>query len=165
MENNLNNISVNFKLNGEETNINVPSNTTLLEVLRNHLGITGTKEGCGTGECGACTVLINGNPELACITLIGTVEGKEILTIEGSVAGGPLLKSLQVAFLEEGAVQCGYCTPGMILSSYALLSKVPKPSREEIKESMSGNICRCTGYKKIINAIENVSKQLGGEAE
>jgi carbon-monoxide dehydrogenase small subunit len=125
--------------------------------------MTGTKEGCGTGECGACTVLISGRPALACLTLAGAVEGKEILTIEGTAAGGKALHALQRAFLDTGAVQCGFCTPGMIMSSLALLLKNPKPSAEEIREAVSGNTCRCTGYHKIVRAVEKASQQVAEE--
>lgn len=146
-----------LKVNNENYDVFVEPSRTLLEVLRDELSLTGAKEGCGQGECGACTVLIDGRPELACLLLAATVQGREILTIEG-VADANGLDPLQEAFIEQGAVQCGYCTPGMILSAKALLDKNPHPCRDEIKRGISGNLCRCTGYQKIIDAIESVSQ-------
>jgi carbon-monoxide dehydrogenase small subunit len=121
--------------------------------LRDKLGFTGTKYACGAGDCGACTVLIDGKPVFSCLTLAVTVRGKSILTIEG-VAEGPELHPIQQAFVEKGAVQCGFCTPGMVLSSKALLDENPAPTRDEIKTALAGNLCRCTGYVKIIDAVE-----------
>jgi carbon-monoxide dehydrogenase small subunit len=137
----------------------VAPHLTLLEVLRNHLGLTGTKEGCDGGECGACTVLLGGIPVLSCLILAEDAANKEITTIEG--IGTPhQLHSIQEAFLNEGAVQCGFCTPGMILSARALLDRNPEPTEEDIKEALSGNLCRCTGYTKIIRAVLRSAKIL-----
>lgn len=127
---------------------------TLLEVLREDLGLTGTKFGCDTGECGACTVLMDGNPVLSCMTLAVEVQDKDILTIEG-IARHAELHPLQRSFIEHGAIQCGYCTAGMILSAKALLDKLPKPTETQVKRAIEGNLCRCTGYNKIIEAIMN----------
>jgi carbon-monoxide dehydrogenase small subunit len=128
-----------------------------LEVLREELSLTGAKEGCGQGECGSCTVLIDGRPELACLLLAATAEGHEILTIEG-MADGDSLDPLQESFIEKGAIQCGFCTPGMILSAKALLNQNPHPNREEIKQGISGNLCRCTGYQMVVDAVESASQ-------
>lgn len=145
-------------MNGKETTVEVEDTTTLLQILRENLGLTGTKEGCGKGECGACTVLLNGENVNSCIIFAPQVEGKEVITIEGlnSDREGKLL---QESFVEEGAVQCGFCTPGMIVSSKALLTKNASPSREEIREGLSGNLCRCTGYTKIIDAVEKAARR------
>lgn len=132
----------------------------LLDVLREVLGLTGTKEGCGEGECGACTVLVDGKPVDSCLVLIGQVQGRAITTIEG-LSNGKELHPLQQAFIDEGAIQCGYCTPGMILAAKALLDSNPNPGEEEIRRSISGNLCRCTGYQKIIKAVQAACS--GGE--
>ena len=147
--------SIHLTVNGEEHEVTVDDRNTLLEVLRNKLFLTGAKEGCGTGECGACTVLLDGQAVLACLTLAIDAQGKKITTIEGLAANGTL-SPLQQAFIDFGAVQCGFCSPGMILSATALLSVNSKPSRQEIQKALEGNICRCTGYNKIIEAIERV---------
>ena len=132
----------------------------LLDLLRNVFRLTGTKEGCGEGECGACTVIVNGKTVNSCLVLAGQAEGAEIITIEGlSVDGKP--GKLQQAFIEAGAVQCGFCTPGMILSAKALLDENPKPSDEDIKVALSGNLCRCTGYAKIVDAVRAAASQSG----
>jgi len=135
----------------------VPVHKTLLEVLREDLNLTGTKHGCETGECGACTVLVDGEPVLSCLALPIEFQGREITTIEG-MANGATPHPLQTAFAELSAAQCGYCTPGMLLTSKALLDKNPHPSRDEIKHALAGNLCRCTGYTKIIEAVELASK-------
>lgn len=142
----------NFIINGQAYELLIEPRTTLLELLRNEIGLTGTKYGCGTADCGACTVLVDGKPTLSCSTLAITVRDKEILTIEG-VAQGTVLHPIQKAFVDYGAVQCGYCTPGMILASKALLDENPTPTREQVKEALGGNLCRCTGYVKIIDAV------------
>ncbi len=139
-------------VNGETFEILAEVNKTLLQVLREDLGFTGTKRGCDLGACGACTVLINGKPHLSCLTLAVDAQGKEILTIEGLRHNGNL-HPLQRAFVEKGAIQCGFCTPGMILTAKAFLDEHPHPSEEEVKRAISGNICRCTGYVKIVEAI------------
>ncbi len=147
-----------FKLNGDPIQIDVEPHLTLLHVLREELELTGTKEGCGMGECGACTVLVNGKAVNACLFPILEAEGTSITTIEGlaDVAGN--LHPLQRAFIEHGAVQCGFCTPGMILSAKALIDENPNPTEEEIRKAISGNLCRCTGYIQIIQAIKEASK-------
>lgn len=148
-----------LNVNGDDVDLAVAPNTTLLEILRDNLGLTGVKEGCSEGVCGACTVLMNGRPIRSCLTLALEAEGTEILTIEGLAEGGRL-HPLQQAFIDHGAVQCGFCTPGMLLSSRALLERSPDPSDEEIKTALAGNFCRCTGYAKIIEAVQAAA---GGE--
>lgn len=144
---------IHFTVNGESCEILLEPNELLLDVLRNHLDLTGTKEGCGTGDCGACTVIVDGKPVNSCLMLAIEANGKEILTIEGLAKDG-VLDEIQESFIKEGAVQCGFCTPGMILSAKALLDENPHPTEEEIKMGIAGNICRCTGYVKIIKAIQ-----------
>jgi aerobic carbon-monoxide dehydrogenase small subunit len=141
-----------IKVNGRDYRITARPWRTLLDVLRNDLGFTGTKEGCGTGSCGSCTVLIDGQAVNACLILIGEVKGKAITTIEGLCREGKL-HPLQQAFMDQGAVQCGFCTPGLILTAKALLDSNPKPSESQIREAIAGNLCRCTGYDKIVRAI------------
>jgi carbon-monoxide dehydrogenase small subunit len=148
-------IRVQFKVNGEQVDLSVKPYETLLETLRNRLELTGTKEGCGLGSCGACTVLLDGIPVRSCLLLTAEVNGREVTTIEG-LKQGDKLHPLQEAFINHGAVQCGFCTPGMILTAKALLDRNPKPTRSEVIRAISSNICRCTGYKKIIEAIESV---------
>lgn len=131
----------------------------MLDVLRDDLNLTGTKEGCGIGECGACTVLVNGEAMHSCMVISGQMDGKDILTVEG-LSETEIGKTLQRCFLEEGAVQCGYCTPGMLMSAYALLRKNPNPTRDEVRLALSGNLCRCTGYIPIINAVQKVNEKL-----
>lgn len=141
-----------LNVNGEDLEILIEGHKTLLEVLREDLGLTGTKKGCDLGTCGACTVLVDGKPWLSCLTLAAAVEGKKITTIEGLAQNGKL-HPLQNSFIEKGAIQCGFCTPGMILTAKAFLEENPHPSEEEVKKAISGNLCRCTGYVKIIEAI------------
>jgi len=148
---------IRFVLNGKEMEVEVPPHWTLLRLLREKLGLTGTKEGCGIGECGACTVLLDGLPVNSCLILVPKVEGRRVETVEG-LGSRESLHPLQRSFIEHGAVQCGFCTPGMLMSAKALLDKNPKPTREEIKEAISGNLCRCTGYQQIIEAIEALGK-------
>jgi len=135
----------------------VPPHRTLLELLREELGLTGTKHGCELGECGACTVLVDGRAELACLRLAASCEGAEITTVEG-LARGPHLDPLQESFADGGAAQCGYCTPGMLLVAHELLERNPTPSRDEIRQAISGNLCRCTGYLRILEAIERAAE-------
>ena len=144
---------VRLRLNGEAAELLLPVHKTLLEVLREDLGLTGTKHGCELGECGTCTVLIDGSPQLSCLVLPLQVEGREITTIEGLAAGAED-HPLQAAFTELAAAQCGYCTPGMLLAAKSLLDANPDPSRPEIQEALAGNLCRCTGYAKILEAVE-----------
>ena len=147
---------VKFSVNGEPIELLVPANRTLLSVLREDLALTGTKEGCGAGECGACTVIMDGKPVNACLILAPELNGKRIETVEG-LADGDRLSPLQESFIEHMALQCGFCTPGMLMSAEALLRENPHPSREDIACAMSGTLCRCTGYKKIVEAIEAVA--------
>ncbi len=140
-------------VNGEDRDVYVPLHKTLLEVLREDLNLTGTKHGCELGECGACTVLLDGEPILSCLALPVELQGREITTIEG-LARGSGLHPLQQAFAELGAAQCGYCTPGILLAAKSLLDHNPAPARQEIREALAGNLCRCTGYTKIIEAVE-----------
>ena len=149
-------------VNGEKHRIRVPVHRTLLEVLREDLGLTGTKHGCEQGECGACTVLLNGRPRLSCLTLAVQAEGAEVTTVEGLAVRGSM-NQLQVAFAELGVVQCGYCTPGVLLSAYALLKGNPSPSEGEIKMALSGSICRCSGYVKMVKAVELAGGRMRGE--
>lgn len=152
----MNKITVTFTLNGEPKSISVDPNLTLLEVVRDVFGLTGTKEGCGHGECGACTVLVDDMAVNSCLLLVSQIDGKNITTIEGLSKNGEL-DIIQAKFIEEGAIQCGYCTPGMIMSAKALLLKNNNPSEQEIREAISGNLCRCTGYAKIVRAIKSAS--------
>lgn len=146
-------------INGESNEVLVRPNDLLVDVLRDVIYLTGTKKGCGEGDCGACTVLLDGAPALACLTLAISCVGKKIETIEGLSENGKL-HPIQEAFVEKGAIQCGYCTPGMILSAKALLAKNENPTNEEIKYGMAGNFCRCTGYKKIIDAVAEAAGRL-----
>jgi aerobic-type carbon monoxide dehydrogenase small subunit (CoxS/CutS family) len=148
-------------VNGKRREIHADAERTLLSVLRDDLDLTGTKYGCGEGKCGACTVLIDGQPTRSCTTRLGTVGEKHVRTIEG-VAEGDRLHPLQEAFLQAGAMQCGYCTPGMIMSALALLDQQPRPEREEIVRFMNGNICRCGTYNRIVSAIERASAAMKG---
>lgn len=145
-----------FKVNGEAYTLQVEPRKTLLEVIREDLGLQGTKLGCGGGECGACTVILDGKAVKSCLMLALDARGKEVWTIEGLVAGGDL-HPLQRAFVEHGAIQCGYCTPGMIMSSKALLDENPHPTAQEIKDALAGNLCRCTGFTKILEAVSSVA--------
>jgi carbon-monoxide dehydrogenase small subunit len=147
---------VTLRVNGEPHTVAAETHHTLLEVLREELGLTGTKHGCELGECGACTVLVAGVPVLACLTLPATVGDAEVTTVEG-LGTREALDPLQVAFAEEGAAQCGYCTPGMLMTARALLDATPRPSRAEIAQAISGNLCRCTGYTAIYEAIEKAA--------
>jgi len=140
-------------VNGDEYHLLVDTQRTLLDVIRDEIGLTGTKNGCGQGECGACTVLLDGEPVNSCLVLALEADGHEIVTIEGLADGG-VLHPVQQAFVDAGAIQCGFCTPGMVLSAKALLDRNPDPSREEILDGLKGNLCRCTGYVKIIDAVE-----------
>ena len=149
---------IELNINGDIHEVLVSSNQTLLEVLRDKLGLMGVKRGCDLGACGACTVLIDGEGYLSCITLAMDAVGKEITTIEGLSREGDL-HPLQMAFIENGAIQCGFCTPGMILTAKAILDEEKRPTEESIKKRMAGNLCRCTGYKKIVEAVLSVANQ------
>ena len=149
---------VEISVNGERHEISVKPRHTLVEVLRENLGLTGTKDGCEQGVCGACTVLLDGHPTLACITLAVECDGKEVRTVEG-LARGQVFSTIQQAFLDQGAVQCGFCTPGMLMSITALLENNSKPTVPEIKKALEGNLCRCTGYNAIVAAVQQASGQ------
>jgi aerobic carbon-monoxide dehydrogenase small subunit len=148
---------INFKVNGKGYDLAVEPNKTLVDLLRYDLGLTGTKKGCGTGECGSCTVIFNGKPVNSCLVLAIQAKGAEILTIEG-LKPPQGLHPLQQAFVDKGAIQCGFCTPGMILSASSLLQSNPNPTEAEIRTALSGNLCRCTGYQKIVEAVQSVNK-------
>jgi carbon-monoxide dehydrogenase small subunit len=148
-----------FRLNGEPTTVDVPEGMTLLELLHDHLGLTGTKRSCEIGHCGACSIIVDGELVLSCVTPAARVAGCEVTTIEGvrGPDGGP--NDLQRAFLEHGATQCGFCTPGMVIAGEVLLMHNPHPTRAEIREAISGNLCRCTGYQQIVDAIEATARR------
>jgi aerobic carbon-monoxide dehydrogenase small subunit len=150
---------IQLQVNGESYDLLVEPRQTLLKILRDDLGLTGTKKGCDTGDCGACTVLMDGKPINSCLTLAVEADGARITTIEG-LASGDELHPLQEAFIAAGAIQCGYCTPGMILTAKALLDENPAPSEEEVKKAVAGNLCRCTGYIKIFEAIQTAARNL-----
>ena len=152
-------VHVKFKLNGREVEAEVPPNMTLVDMLRLKFGVTSVKKGCGVGECGACTVLLNGKPVNSCLILAPKVNGKEVTTVEGLLEDGKL-SPIQEAFIEEMAIQCGYCTPGFILVTKALLDENKNPSIDEIKEALSGNLCRCTGYVHIIRAVRKAAEKI-----
>ncbi|MDD3681860.1 (2Fe-2S)-binding protein [Mesotoga sp.] len=152
-------MKITFTLNDETLTMDVKEDIRLLDFLRDELGLTGTKEGCGEGECGACTVIIDGKAVNSCLVLLPEIDGSEITTIEGLSKNGEL-DPIQKAFIDEGAVQCGFCTPGMIMSTKALLDRKVNPSDEEIMEAIEGNLCRCTGYYKILQAIRTAAENL-----
>ncbi len=153
--------TVRLKVNGDVYNLEIPAHRTLLSVIRDEIGLTGTKEGCGTGDCGACTVLLDGKPVNACLVLAVEARDREVTTIEG-VAGDGALHPVQQAFVEKGAVQCGFCTPGMVLSAVALLKENPRPSRDQVKHAIAGNLCRCTGYVRIVDAVVAAAERMNG---
>ena len=146
-----------LKVNGKLHSLTVEPNRTLLEVLREDLGLTGTKQACDTGGCGACTVIIDGRPVYSCLVLAADCEGKDILTIEGLASDGNL-HPIQEAFIKYGAIQCGFCTPGMVMSAKALLDENPEPTEQDVRKAIAGNLCRCTGYAKIVEAILSTGK-------
>jgi carbon-monoxide dehydrogenase small subunit len=153
---------VRFTFNGNPMQMVVEDQWTLLHLIREELGYTGTKEGCGSGECGACTVIVDGNAVNSCLYLAAEIDGKELMTIEGLASQDGQLHPIQKAFVENGGIQCGFCSPGMIMSAKALLDESPNATEQEIKESIAGNLCRCTGYVQIIDSIKAVS---GHEAQ
>lgn len=155
---------IKFTVNGESYEILVRPEQTLLDVLRRELKIMGTKKGCDTGDCGACTVLLDGTAVNSCLVLAVEVDGCQVMTIEG-LADGPELHPIQKSFVEHGAIQCGFCTPGMVLAAKALLDENPNPTEEEIKHALAGNLCRCTGYAKIIDAVTAAGKEMAGEVK
>jgi carbon-monoxide dehydrogenase small subunit len=158
-------MKIEFTLNGEAIRVEAPASTTLLQLLREHFGLTGSKPGCEVGECGACSVILDGRVVNSCQLLAPQVDGREVTTIEGihGPDGGP--SDLQLAFLEFGAVQCGYCTPGMVVAAEAFLRRHPSPTRAEIREAISGNLCRCTGYQQIVDAVEATAARRRDQAE
>ena len=151
---------IQFKCNGKAVQLEVEPEARVIDVLRDALGLTGTKEGCGRGECGACTILLDGKPVNSCLLLAGKIADREITTIEGIAGEDGSLHPIQEAFLDKGAVQCGFCTPGMIVTTKALLDENSTPEVEEIEEALSGNLCRCTGYGKIVEAVSEASRRL-----
>ena len=153
-------ISVSFTLNGEQVEAEVPATWSLLRTLREYFEITGPKEGCGVGECGACTVIIDGNAVNSCIFPVAEAEGKSVTTVEGLVSEDGVLHPLQRAFLENNGVQCGFCTSGMIMSAKALLDENPEPDEDEIRTSLSGNLCRCTGYVQIVESVQKAAEMM-----
>jgi aerobic carbon-monoxide dehydrogenase small subunit len=152
-------LEIKFLLNSRPTHVDVAPDRRVVDLLREDLGLTGTKEACGAGECGACTILVDGETRLSCLILAAQLEGRTITTIEG-LAEGEGLHPLQEAFIEHGAVQCGFCSPGMVLSAVNLLRSNSTPSRQEIREGLSGNLCRCTGYQKIVEAVEMATEKM-----
>jgi aerobic-type carbon monoxide dehydrogenase small subunit (CoxS/CutS family) len=154
---------IRFRLNGKLATLETDPSRTLLWVLRTDLALTGTKYGCGVGLCGACTVAVDGKPARSCRTSLAEVEGREVTTIEGLARDGGL-HPIQQAFVDRGGFQCGYCTPGMIMNAYGLLLEDPHPSREKVIDAMEGNICRCSAYKRILEAIESVAAREGGRS-
>ncbi len=155
-------MKVNFQLNGRDIEVEAPDNRALLDLLRDDLGVKSVKKGCENGECGACTVLLDGAPVTSCLVLAAQVEGRTVTTIDG-LEDDPFMVKLRQAFLEDGAIQCGFCTPGMLISSYALLKVNPKPTADEVKKAIEGNLCRCTGYVKIIEAILDAAERIESE--
>ena len=151
-------MKINFKLNGKEISVDVPTYKRALDFLRDDLRLTSVKEGCGEGECGACTIIVNGKNVLSCLMLAVELDGKDVWTLEGLVEKGDT--TIQDAFIKKGAIQCGFCTPGFIMSTKALLNENPDPSDEEIKEALEGNLCRCTGYLKIVEAVKEAARML-----
>ncbi len=154
-----NRVEITLKVNGQAYELEIEPHRTLVEVLRETLGFTGTKKSCNEGECGACTVIMDGKPVASCLVLALDAQGKEILTIEG-LAGGEDLHPLQVAFVRKGGIQCGFCTPGMIMSSKALLDKNPEPTPLEVRKAISGNLCRFTGYQQIVDSVMSAAEEL-----
>jgi aerobic carbon-monoxide dehydrogenase small subunit len=152
-------VRLRFVLNGQETDMETPADRRAVDLLREDLQLTGAKEGCGSGECGACTILVDGESRLACLMLAAQLDGKSVTTIEG-LASSTEIHPVQQAFIEQGAVQCGFCIPGMVLSTVDLLKRRPRPSRAQIRVGLSGNLCRCTGYQKIVDAVEEAARAM-----
>lgn len=154
---------IELTINGKKYQLEVSPGELLIDLLRDRMGLTGAKKGCGSGDCGACTVIIDGKPMVSCLTLAATCQDKKITTIEGLSFNNNNMHTLQEAFIRTGAVQCGYCTPGILMTAKALLDENPRPSDDQIKKALSGNLCRCTGYTKIIQAVKEASKEICGE--
>ncbi len=159
-------IIIDFHVNGDRYSVAASPRLLLVDLLRSRLGLTGTKTGCGTGDCGACTVFLDGRPVNSCLTLAVEVDGKQITTIEGIAPSGDQLHPVQEAFVAKGAIQCGFCTPGMVMSSVHLLQRNPSPDESEIRHALGGNLCRCTGYNKIVEAVQTASTAIeaGGDS-
>jgi carbon-monoxide dehydrogenase small subunit len=155
--------TIQVTVNGTDYTVSVDSGRTLNELLREDLNLTGTKHGCGTGDCGACTVWLDGRTVNSCLTLAVAADGREITTVEGLAASGEELHPIQDAFIEKGAIQCGYCTPGMEMSAAHLLSQNPNPEDQEIRSALSGNLCRCTGYTKIVEAVHHAAEKMAAD--
>ena len=156
-------MKVSFVVNGERREVDAPPMERLLDALRERLGLTGTKEGCGEGECGSCTILLDGEPVNACLVAVGQCEGRDVVTVEG-LGRADHLSPLQKTFLSEGGAQCGICTPGMLVAAEALLRRRPDPSEPEIREALAGNLCRCTGYQRIVESVRVAAAMRRGEA-
>lgn len=154
-------MKITFSLNGRWLEVETPPDRRVVDLLREDLGLGGTKECCGSGECGACTILVDGESRLSCLMLAAQLEGRVILTIEGVATNGEF-HVVQQAFVEHGAVQCGFCTPGMILATLDLLRRIPDPTREDVRRELSGNLCRCTGYQKIVDAVMAAARIVNG---
>lgn len=150
---------IEFTLNGKATSVDAPAHRLLLDLLRDEIGMTGTKEGCGTGDCGACTVYLNGKPVNSCLVLTGELTGADVVTIEG-LKDGDAYHPIQAAFIEDGGAQCGYCTPGMLMMAASFLEENPDPTDDDIRFALSGNLCRCTGYVKIVEAVQDAAAEL-----
>lgn len=157
-------MKISFTLNGAEIRMETAPDRRVVDILREDLGLTGTKEGCGTGECGACTIFLDGVTKLSCLMIAAQIDGREIVTIEGMAQSGGL-HPVQKAFVDSGAVQCGFCTPGMVMAGAALLEQNHAPSDDAIRTALSGNLCRCTGYQKIVDGIRQCSREMQGEKE
>jgi len=155
-------ITVTLTINGEQRHVETAANQTLLYLLRDDLGLTGTKDGCREGECGACTVVLDGEPVNSCLVLAGQADGHQVLTVEGLARNGQL-HAVQRAFVEAGAVQCGFCTPGAILAAVALLSRTKNPTDQQVREALVGNLCRCTGYTKMVEAVRLAAEEMTRE--
>ncbi|HMK35937.1 MAG TPA: (2Fe-2S)-binding protein [Desulfomonilaceae bacterium] len=155
-------MKISCTLNGTRIELSVPADRRVVDLLREDLGLTGTKESCGAGDCGACTILVDGESRLSCLMLAAQLEGREITTVEG-LAESESVHVVQRAFAEQGAVQCGFCTPGMLLAATDLLHRNPRPSRGQIREALTGNLCRCTGYQKIVDAVDKAARLVSGD--
>jgi aerobic carbon-monoxide dehydrogenase small subunit len=155
-------VKISFTLNGAKTQVDVPADRRVVDLLREDLGLTGTKESCSAGDCGACTVLVDGESRLSCLMLAAQLQGREITTIEG-IESEQGLHHVQDAFIEHGAIQCGFCIPGMVLAAVDFLRRNPRPTRYQIREGLAGNLCRCTGYQKIVDAVEEAARRAEAE--